>query len=222
MNTLPLTFLKEHLFLELNSELWLLDTGAPTSFGSSNSVSIAGEKFRLESSYLGMTAAMLAGFVGIPCVGLLGADVLGRFDHIFDTASSTLTISTSELAHNGCTVHLSEFMGIPILTAQIAGTDYRMFFDTGAQISYFQDASLADFPAAGRITDFYPGIGQFQTDTHQVEVSLGDVVFTLRFGKLPNLLGAALMVAGTQGIIGNQILRNRTVSYFPRRRVLIL
>ena len=67
-------------------------------------------------------------------------------------------------------------MGIPIVIAQIAGRDYRMFFDTGAQISYFQDDSLTDFPASGSITDFYPGFGQFQTDTYLIEISLGVLV----------------------------------------------
>lgn len=31
-----------------------------------------------------------------------------------------------------------------------------------------------------------------------------------------------LMMAGAQGIIGNQILTNRVVGYFPRRRLLVL
>lgn len=222
MNALPLKLQDGHLFLELGGELWLLDTGAPTSFGTCGSIFIAGEEFSLGRSYLGLTAATLTRFVGVPCVGLLGADVLGRFDHIVDVPSGALTISTAQLTHSGQTVRLSEFMGIPILTAQIGGADYRMFFDTGAQISYFQDASLTNFPAAGSITDFYPGIGQFPTDTHQVEVSLGGVVFTLRCGTLPSLLSATLMMADTEGIVGNGILCNRVVGYFPRRRALVL
>jgi hypothetical protein len=220
--TLPLKLQDGHLFLVVADAWWLLDTGAPTSFGTSESISIAGEEFRLGGSYLGLTAATLAGFIGVPCAGLLGADVLGRFDHVFDTPSGAVTISTSELTCSGQTIHLTEFMGIPILTAQVAGTDYRMFFDTGAQISYFQDDSLADFPAAGRVTDFYPGVGQFQTDTHQVEVSLGGIDFTLRCGMLPGLLGATLIMADTEGIVGNQILRDRIVGYFPRRSTLVL
>ena len=222
MDTLPLQLRDGHPFVELNGELWLLDTGAPTSFGKSTSISLAGEQFSLGSSYLGLTSATLAGFVGVQCVGLLGADVLGRFDHILDVPGGTLSISTAELSHAGQTVRLADFMGIPILTAQIAGTDYRMFFDTGAQISYFQEDSIADFPAAGPVTDFYPGVGQFQTETHQVEVTLGGVAFKLRCGTLPGLLGATLMMADTEGIVGNQILCNRVVGYFPRRHALVI
>jgi hypothetical protein len=113
-------------------------------------------------------------------------------------------------------------MGIPIVTARIAGTDYRMFFDTGAQISYFDDDALTDFPFGGSVTDFYPGVGQFQTETHMVPIMLGSVAFALRCGTLPGTLRTTLMISDTKGIVGNQILHNRVIGYFPRRRTLAL
>ena len=222
MLTLPLSLQDGHLFIELDGELWLIDTGAPTSFGKSNLFSLGGKKFNLGATYQGLTPETLTSFVGVPCAGLLGTDVLGNFDHIFDTITGTLSISTSQFAHRGRTVALSEFMGIPVLDVQISGKPYRMFLDTGAQISYFQNASFADFPSAGSITDFYPGVGQFETDTRKIDVLLAGVGFTLRCGMLPSLLGATLMMAGIDGIIGNQILSHRIVGYFPRRRALVL
>lgn len=222
MHTLPMAFKDGHLFVELEGNLWLFDTGAPTSFGAVTSMMVAGKQFRLATSYFGLTSETLSHFVGVPCVGLLGADVLGHFDHILNTAGGTLTISSTELEHCGQAVQLSEFMGIPILIARIAEIDYRMFFDTGAQISYFQDKSLTNFPHTGSLTDFYPGVGQFQTDTYQVDVVLSGIDFTVRCGSLPGLLGATLMMANTQGIIGSQILNNRVVGFFPRRSKLCL
>src|SRR5262249_27159543 len=148
MKTFPIQLFEGHLFLELGSELWLLDTGAPTSFGMSPNLSIAGEHFSLGASYLGLTAAVLSGFLGVPCVGLLGADVLGRFDHLLNTTGGTATLSTAELSHSGQNVDLDNFMGIPIVSARVGDNDYRMFFDTGAQISYLQDDALAAFPSA--------------------------------------------------------------------------
>jgi len=222
MTTLPLIFRDGHLFVEIEGNWWLFDTGAPTSFGNARNLTISGKQFALSSSYMGLSAITISQFVGVECLGLLGADILGCFDHIIDCTKGTLSISTDELVYSGQMLRLSEFMSIPIITAQIGGADYRMFFDTGAQISYFQDDSLADFPAAGNVTDFYPGIGQFDTDTHEVEVMLGHVAFMLRCGKLPALLGATLMMADTEGIIGNQVLADRVTAYFPRRKVLCL
>src|SRR5512139_2286875 len=196
MHTLPLELRDGHLFVELSGELWLLDTGAPTSFGTSRTLSLAGQEFQLGTSYLDLTAANLSEYVGVPCAGLLGADILGCFDHIFDTGRGRLTVSTAELSHTGQRVGLDEFMGIPIVTARVGGRDYRMFFDTGAQLSYFEDDSLGDFPAAGVATDFHPSVGRFQTDTRNVAVMLGGVGFLLRCGALPGALGRTLMMAG--------------------------
>lgn len=222
MTTLPLIFNHGHLFVKPAGHLWLFDTGAPTSFGAAERLLIADEQFSLSSSYFGLTASTLSQYVGVECSGLLGADVLGRFVHILDSTNGKLTVSTDELSHDGQRIHLDEFMGIPIVTASVGGSDCRIFFDTGAQISYFQEASLADFPPAGSVIDFYPGVGQFQTDTHEVPISLGDTSFPLRCGCLPGLLGATLMMADTQGIIGNQVLIDRVVGFFPRRGILCL
>ncbi len=222
MQTLPLIFKDGHLFVNMEGNLWLFDTGAPTSFGNITNFTIATKSFTIGKAYLGLSSETLSEFVGVQCIGLLGADILRHFDHLFDCANEQVTISLDELKHSGQTVHLSEFMGIPIITVCISGIEYRMFFDTGAQISYFQDDALADFPACGSVTDFYPGVGRFQTDTHLVKVSLCSVDFTLRFGALPDLIGATLMMADTQGIIGNQIMANRVTGYFPRRNVLCL
>ena len=222
MGTLPLEFRDGHLFIELSGELWVFDTGAPNSFGASPNLTIAGEQFNLNGSYLGLDAELLSQFVGVTCAGLLGADVLGRFDHIVDIPRGALTMSTDELSHSGQTVPLDEFMGIPIVTARIGDQDYRMFFDTGAQVSYFQDDLLATFPPSGVVSDFYPGVGQFETDTFMVPFVLGEGAFSLRCGQLPDLLGMTLQMASVQGIVGHAILRDRTVGYFPRRRMMAL
>jgi len=222
MTTLPIIFRDEHLFVEIDGYLWLFDTGAPASFGESNEITLDTQCFQLSNDHLGLSASTLSQFTGVECRGLIGADILCKFDHLLDVPSGTVAISTDDLEHTGKTLPLSEFMGIPILTARIASGDYQMFFNTGAQISYFQENTITDFPSAGTVTDFYPGIGQFKTDTHKVKVELGDCAFTLRCGTLPGLLGATLMLAGTSGIIGNQIMRNRAIGYFPRRNVLCL
>ena len=222
MYQLPLQLRNGHLFVELNSGLYLLDTGAPSSFGTTSRLSIADETFDLQNNYLGLTAATLSQSVGVRCEGLLGADILGRFDHLFDVPGGTLTFSKDELILDGKSVDLDIFMGIPIVQVQIRGVDYRMFFDTGAQVSYLQADCLASFPATGIVKDFYPGFGEFETETHNVGLTISTASFVLRCGKLPDLLGLTLMMANTQGIVGNQILSDRTVGYFPKRRRLVL
>jgi hypothetical protein len=218
MKEYPLTFKDGHLFVELEGGTWVYDTGAPTSFGETQELQFGGETFPVVENYMGLTAAELSGHIDIECAGLLGADVINDFDHILDLPRETLTVSTDELQIDGTRVSITDFvMGIPIVTAHIAGSDYRMFFDTGAQFSFFQDESIIDFPESGKVTDFYPGAGPFETDTHRVDLSLGGLSFALQCGTLPGLLGQTLMVADSQGIVGNETMQGRVTGYFPRR-----
>jgi len=220
----PLNFRDGHLFLETDGQLWVFDTGAPISFGSQAALSLGDETFPLTDGYMGLTAGTLSDLVSVECAGLLGGDILGEFDFVLDLsygAIGTIEISSGTLELAGNSVHIDEVIGIPIVTVRIGGADFQMFFDTGAQISYFQHESLADYPSAGVIDDFYPGVGQFQTETHNVDVSLGETEFTLRCGTLPKLLDASLMMAGTTGIIGNQVITGRRIGYFPRRRIVV-
>lgn len=223
VSSLPLRFVNGHLFMELASGLWLLDTGAPTSFGKNKHVVIQGEHFAFDDSYHGLGIAGLVKHVGVECVGLLGADVLINFDILFDVKRGVAQVTKDEMEFDGMPVPLWEFMGLPLLMADIAGTDYRaFFFDTGAQISYFQDPVITTFPSAGRVTDFFPDSDDFEVDTYSVAMSLGGVPVTLRCGTLPDALADALTMAKAQGIIGNELLLDRRVGFFPRQRALVL
>jgi hypothetical protein len=219
---IPLAFINNHLFLELDGNAWLLDTGSPTSFGIQSNITLAGKAFDLATSGLGLDVETLSGFVNHQCVGLIGGDVLSCFDQIFDVENEVLAISQERLEHDGQIVSLSTFMNIPIVVSRVADRNYRMFFDTGAQISYFQDDAIFNFSRIGEMADFYPGIGQFQTDTYQVEMALGGMRLSLVCGILPELLAASLMMADARGIVGNQILLKRTAGFFPRRGVMTL
>ena len=50
------------------------------------------------------------------------------------------------------------------------------------------------------------------------------LVANFLFNKLglPGILGMTLGIAGVEGIIGNKILMERTLGYFPRRRLMVL
>lgn len=219
---LPLVFHGGHLFVSVSGARWLVDTGAPQSFGGAGTLSLCGLEFPVGASYMGLTPEQLSGYVGVECEGLLGVDVLNTFDIVISCPENTMVVSTGELKHDGARVFLEEFMGVPLVTVRIGREAHRMALDTGAQVSYLQSAALKRFPKSGALTDFYPGLGRFSTDVYQVPVSLAGEEFVIRCGELPGLLGMTLGLAGASGILGNEWLRHRAIGYFPRRRLLCL
>ena len=96
----PLKSIKGHIFVENEGRLWFIDTGSPNSFGEFQDLTIGDEKFTLDTSYCNLnslTTETLMRFVGVSCAGLLGMDILGRFDLIFDIVGGKLIISANDL-----------------------------------------------------------------------------------------------------------------------------
>ena len=222
MQTFPLFLNSGHLFIEIDNRTFLFDSGAPNSFGVGSSLMLCDREFSLPTNYLGLTDENLTTLVGCPVSGILGADIINHFDVLIDSQSGQISFTTEQVECLGDCIGMDDFMGIPVLNTQIKGVTRRMFFDSGAQISYFQDGSISNFPAAGQFTDFFPGMGQFETKTYMVDLVLGASSYRLRFGTLPGLLGLSLMLANTDGIIGNEVLRERVAGFFPRRKLLVL
>lgn len=222
MASFELSFSNGHLFVTLPEGTFLLDTGAPQSFGECGTIAVAGSEFRLQPGFMGLTADKLSGFVSKPVAGLLGADVLNRFDILIDVPRREVSFTDSPLDLQGQSIPLRFALGVPILQASIGGQPTSLFFDTGAQVSYWQDELLASFPSAGTISDFYPGFGDFTTETFMAPCTIGTVQCDIRCGQLPGLLGMTLSLAGTEGIIGNEILLTRRAAYLPRRSLLVL
>lgn len=222
MTRLPLRPREGYLFLELQGDYWLLATGAPASMGSAPSVTLLGETFPLKRDINGLKPKALSQIVGVDCVGLLGADVIGHFDFVFDAPRESVTISKEELTHPGTPVSLDEVHGLPVARARVRGAEFRMLLDSGAQHAYFHHELRTTFPGSGHVKDFYPSVGAFTTDTHSLEFYLGTQAFTMRAGALPPSFGHTLTMAGTDGVIGNAVFRQRTAGYFPRRRMLVL
>lgn len=222
MQRLPLKFENNYLFVTIDNNDWLLDTGAPSSFGDVEQLILDNVNFTIDKEFLDLTATSLTGLIGNKMCGLIGADILNKFYFSIDVSDHYIEVSKNKIMLDGNTIEMTNFMGIPIIPVTVNGKTRQMFFDTGSQISYFQDKSVESFPHIGQMNDFFPGYGQFETDIYSVKTIIGDTTFILNYGRLPEALGMTLEIANVDGIIGNEILKNMTVAYHPKQCQLIL
>lgn len=66
------------------------------------------------------------------------------------------------------------------------------------------------------------GRGYFQTSLHPVDCVLGNLSFRIRGGNLPGFLAGMMTLAGAECIIGNEIIWERVIGYFPGRCAVVL
>jgi len=222
MTRYPLSKRCDYYFIEIEGRLWLLDTGAPLSFGDSDEITISDRSFPISGDYFGLNAEALGELIGLDCEGLLGMDVLGQFDVIFNLPEGHITVSSERLDCDSTPVQLSDVMGVPIVECTIADVRQRLFFDTGAKISYLVGGDSLVGSPSGDVIDFYPGFGEFTTSTQFVEIGLDGIHLEERVGSLPELIEMTLQMAGVDGILSGEVLSRGAVGLFVRRGVMCL
>lgn len=208
MKTLHLTLFDGHSIIEDNGNTILIDTGAPGTIHVTNELRFMDSNFNASTDYMGLTAAALSNMLGTKVTTLLGTDILSRFYVLFDYAGNAVTFSTEEIPFEGDTVPLRNVMGVPILEIEINGVTQSCFLDTGAKISYTGEDTTEGLEDLGTVSDFYTGIGEFETSTYTLDAKIGNREFSATFGNLPLLLQMTLGLAGADGIIGYDLFRN--------------
>jgi len=152
-------FVDGHIIVLDGASRLLIDTGAPSSVGETPSLTFAGETHQVAQEYMGVTPGFLGNAIGTSVHALIGADILNRFDVTIDPSRSVLMLDEGEEHLVGELIALDDFMGIPIVPASVGEHSIRMFFDTGAKLSYLAPEITAVFPRDGTEQDFYPGLG---------------------------------------------------------------
>ena len=211
-----------HIILDDGPNQLLIDTGAQSSVGNTSQLYFAGKSYVVLDEYMGVSPDSLSCNVGTTIHGLVGIDILSQFDILIDSNACMIVMSEEELPTEGDCLSVDAFMGIPIIDASVSGITVKMFFDTGAKHSYLNPELIVAFPVLGTESDFYPGLGEFNTQIFSVPIRIGSKNTILRMGTLPKLLQATLMMANTDGILGTAVLDVFSILFAPRRKTISL
>lgn len=221
--TYPYEMIDGHIIVTSDDgKVCLIDTGSHVSIGNPGNILFAGASHVLQPSLLGKAAYELPGPIGVRIDVLAGADILNRYDMLIDPVRQVLEFSDEEHDVEGEAIPVELLSGVPMLDADVGGNRIRVFFDTGAPVSYACEGRLQAFPRVGTADDFYITCGAFQTALHRAPVTLGNRVIDLDVGVLPPPLQSLLLTAGVEGILGTAILSYFVVAYLPRRKIIVL
>lgn len=217
----PLRYSNGHIIMTVAGDDWLIDTGSPLSFGEMELVLDDGAR-QLPTGFMGIGAEFLGENIGLPLGGLVGTDILNGYEVIFDLPRGVIRLNTEIEALAGSEIPIELCLGVPVCGVRINGSDMKGFFDTGAQVSYAPVRILRAEDLIGAFHDFYPTQGAFETSLHWAELELGDKRFRIRCGTMPDFMAGMMNLAEVQCIIGNEIMSELQIGYFPRRGVVAL
>lgn len=223
MSTFPAQLLDGHIIMRVNTSDYIMDTGSPVSFGRGSTVRIEGKNFTIQASGgMGPTIESINSLSGLQVDGLIGMDILIHFDIRF--TRNQVTFSSTSIHHADTAIKIpivEQALGVPVINLRIGRKDRRMFFDTGAKISYLSDELLVG-DSVGQMEDFYITIGTFMTNIYKIDVRIGGKNETFTFGSLPASIRSLIGMGQTKGIIGTELLKKYSLILSNSTRTLIL
>lgn len=208
MKTFQIKLFKGHPIIKEGENIILIDTGAPSTIHSSDSLTFCSTNYICSTNYMGMTVSKISEMLGSEITTLLGADILSNYKTLFDYKNSVIEFNNQEIEFEGTEVEISNFMGIPVIEMSINNQKLKFFLDTGAKLSYLSNSITSNYVSIGTDEDFYPGVGKFETDCFEISTRFGNTDFIVKYGNLPPLLQMTLMLGGTNGIIGFDFFSN--------------
>ena len=222
MSKFPCFLVNGHIWAEIGNDRVLIDSGALSSIGNRASFNIGSRRFPLNKEFLGFGVDDFSRLTGMRLSVVMGADILNTFDYVIDMENEELVISTEPIDFRGHVLRPDYFQGIPIITVETDKQNVKLFFDTGAKLSYIKSDIAPDYPVVGQDTDFYAGFGEFQVDIHKVPLLVAGRRLNQEMGTLPQMLEMTLMVAGVDGILGTTIFDRFKVCFSARRKQIII
>lgn len=194
-----------HLIARIEDYAVLIDTGIPLSIGDFEEWHFLNQVRDLSSSYMGVSTEYISRMVGTKVDIVLGSNILRTLNILIQAHQQRVTFGGRIPSYPAEKISLSDFMGVPIANVMIGNISCEAFIDTGAKLTYVAKSLVSSYSPCGVEKDFYPGMGEFETQVYDVPFQIGRHKMTLRCGVLPALLEKALFVTGKLGIIGTEI-----------------
>ena len=214
MVVLPFKQVRGHLFVEVEGEHLLVDTGAPDSFSEGWVRNlIPGLRIDADRSVL-EDPEELRERLGVPIVGILGMDLIGKCDAIFDLPAHELTLMVAKLPRPKGAHDLRSMMGVPVFDLPVTEADavqsatIPVFLDSGARYSYFSPRRIAATKVGRvrKVEDFSAILGPMEAVLYETAqrgpVEPGRFRVPQRFAAPPRGLATLLRLAELEGVLG--------------------
>lgn len=220
----PIKVVNKHIIILLEEGPCLLDTGSPYCIGA-RPFQFLGEDLRQAEDFMGTPLTDLGPHIGADIEFLIGANALKTVSFVIDWERLEFRVSDQPLSLAGERIVLETRTAVPIVCPTVQGVSRRLFFDTGAQISYLNRVLFDGLKSQGRVKDFHPSVGEYETPSFSLNVCFSKNVgkeIPVIFGVLPEALEQGLLPAKVDGVIGSEIFDAYIGGFDYRENLMIL
>ncbi len=224
MKTFNIDLYDGHLIFEDNGLKVLVDTGCPVTIGKDTRFDFMGQQFQCLMDFGGTGISEISAQLGYDIDVFMGMNLIQQFYIQTDYKKKEIAFSTDMIPFNPvCTLPIIRGrVGEVCIDLTVKGKCVRLALDTGAKISYIDEAFTDGETKVETRDDFNPLFGQFSTSIYAMEASVGNRSFSVNFGTLPPVMAMPLKMMGIYGAIGFDLFSTFAVLMDFKNNVLSL
>lgn len=208
--TFQITFVKGHPAINVDGNIFIVDTGSPATFGRQETITLCGRDFNadMENNVFGVNMEEISKLLGTHIDGFIGGDTFRQLAALeFDYPNNTITFHDvlPDMVHGSQTDFemCRNYVSINLL---INGQTHRVFFDCGAPIAYLNPEILPNRKPDGVRNDVSPFGGAFESPVFLMETQFAGRTFESVYGPIPETHRTLVIGFGHDGIVGKNIL----------------
>lgn len=214
--SLGIKLVNDHIMIDDEQGL-VIDTGSPHSFHESGLIKLGGKSIDVANSLPGVLCDYLSKKIGVRVQGIMGVDIIHQYRTLISLKDSLMFINDDDSS-------LWQLQSIPLpmnlfgIKIQINGQQARMVVDTAAPVSYINRRYVYGQRSVDTVNDFSPYCGDFEAEIYEGEtsmgLSLGDFIYTQRYGIPPPIVSLMLDSLSVDGIIGVDLFKRYRLQLF--------
>lgn len=210
METINIIKERGHIVVLIGDKRAVIDTGSPASMAP-EPFAFLGRTRTTCTNILGTTPETMGDLAGFPIDIMIGCDILSDYTIRLRWRDGCMDIG-EDVPDGQIVSSMKPLEGPPVFPVEMAGTQTRAVFDSGAHLSYIDPEWVDGWAPSGQRKDFHPFAGHYTTNLYRVATALDRTPFDIEYGILPEPLqqafGMGLRMMGVSAVIGTQLLEH--------------
>ena len=192
-----------------NGKRYIVDTGSQRSFSRiAATLTLGNEEKQLFSNPKMIHKINDSHLLSQEVDGLLGLDILmgNVWEFDFDSQSILVNEAAQQEYEESIPLYISPNAVLINFDLSVGDRSCKGILDSGAFVSYASSSLVADVAPCGEVDDHNPILGAIHTTLHLLAIRLGNRVFTIKAGKMPQLLKMMIPSPGIDCVLGITML----------------
>lgn len=197
-----------NLIVDFDDKKALLSLGSNFSLSNDKTITILDKTFNLTDQYMGFFLKDVKNYLNADVDCILGSEILSKFNLKIDFKNKDFFISDKAIKDLKEGTPIKFELDVPKIPFKVNDKPVVATLDSLSNLSYINEKNLLEKTVIGEESDFFLGMGNFETKYYNSKFSLGNETFNLKTAVYPSVISKSRFLSVEKIVIGKELFKN--------------